>query len=94
MMNKEAFFEKYLKQGDVTFPYMLLDRMRSDCEYYLNVEIPNHCPKEYNHLWADHDPEAQITYMRYIWEYLPEKPEWLTMEQIDEYGKRMKEACA
>ena len=87
ILTKEEFLKEYGSTDE--FHYMLLDRMRSDCDYYLNVELPNNCPKEYNHLWAHHDPEAQITYMRYLWEIVPEKPEWLTMEQINEYAHKM-----
>ena len=87
MYTKEEFFNKYLKDSSPKFAYMLLDRMRSDCAYFLEYET--NCPREYNHLWADHDPKAQITYMKYIWDYLPEKPEWLTMEEIEAYERSM-----
>ena len=86
-MKPEEYFTK--NNHSAEFMYRLLGRMRADCEYYLNVEKPNKCPKEYNHLCADHDPEAQIAYMKYIWEALPEKPEWLTMEEIEAYERRM-----
>ena len=85
-LTKEEFLKEYTGNE---FRYMLLDRMRSDCEYYINVEKPNNCPREYNHLWAHHDPEAQITYMRYLWESFEEKPEWLTIGEIDEFAKAM-----
>ena len=43
------------------FRYQLLDRMRSDCDYYLgNGRIYG------NHLWAGNVPE-QIEYMKAIW---------------------------
>ena len=84
IMSKEEFLKEY---DDEKFRYMLLGRMMSDCDYYIANEM--HCDPEYNHLWAHHDPKAQITYMRYLWESLKEKPEWLTKEQIDEYAKRM-----
>ncbi len=87
MLTKEEFIAENLEHCTAEFPYMLLDRMRSDCTYYLAYETK--CNPEYNHLWAHHDPKAQIAYMRYIWEWLPEKPEWLTMEQIDELDKQM-----
>lgn len=87
ILTKEEFMKEYGSTNE--FHYMLLDRMRSDCDYYLNVELPMNCQKEYNHLLAHHDPKAQITYMRYLWEIVPEKPEWLTMEQIDEYANKM-----
>lgn len=87
-LTKEEFLKEYSKYS-LEFHYRLLSRMKSDCEYYINVEMPHNCPKEYNHLWAHHDPEAQIAYMRYLWENFEEKPEWLSMEEIDEYAKAM-----
>ena len=40
------------------------------------------------HLWAG-SPQAQIKEMRKIYDQLPEKPEWLTSEQIDKYEEKM-----
>ena len=67
------------------FNYMMLSRLQSDCEYYLNWggRDPNHC------LWA-HDEQRQINKMRELYDLLPVKPEWLTKEQIDEYARQMK----
>ncbi len=64
--------------------YQFLDRMRSDCIYYLSGHRCN------NHLWggnvADH-----ITYMKALWNSFTdeEKPDWLTMEQIEAFEKEM-----
>ena len=80
-------FAEWIGQQEESYKYMLLNRMQTDCDYYLNYET--HCPKEYNHLWAHHEPEAQIKYMRHIWDSLTEKPTWLTAEQLDEYERRM-----
>ena len=88
IMTREEFIKEYCSHT-LEFCYRILSRMKSDCEYYINVEMPHNCPTDYNHLWAHHDPKAQITYMRYLWEYLEEKPEWLTMEEINEYAKAM-----
>lgn len=69
---------------DAKFRYMLLDRMRMDCEYFLG------CGNRFARvLWAG-DVDKQIEYMKAIWNSLDEKPEWLTMEQIVELEKRMK----
>lgn len=70
--------------ADDRFNYMLLDRLRCDCEYYLSYggRDANHC------LWA-HDEQKQIDKMRELYDLLPVKPEWLTREQIDEYAARM-----
>ena len=69
--------------ADNRFNYMMLDRLKSDCEYYLG----NGCRNKIS-LWA-HDEQAQIDKMRELYDLLKIKPEWLTMEQIDEYASRM-----
>ena len=69
--------------ADNTFNYMMLDRLKSDCEYYLCYGCRNA-----KSLWA-HDEQAQIDKMRELYGLLQIKPEWLTMEQIDEYAARM-----
>ena len=66
------------------FNYMLLDRLKSDCEYYLRYGGRN----ANRSLWAQ-DEQAQIDKMRELYDSLKIKPEWLTMEQIDEYAARM-----
>ena len=63
--------------------YQLLDRLRSDCEYFLGAG--NHAEK---HLWTG-SVRAQIAKMRELYDTLPEKPEWLTKETIDDYAERM-----
>ena len=65
-------------------PYMLLSRLKSDCEYYLNYgnRDPKHC------LWAG-DEQKQIDKMRELYNQCPERPEWITEEDIDNYAKRM-----
>lgn len=70
--------------------YMLLDRLRSDCDYYLGACAGRGVDMEaaQKHLWA-HDVEGQIAKMRELWDGLEEKPEWLTPEGIDGYEKRM-----
>lgn len=68
---------------DEKYPYMILSRLKSDCDYYLGAGN-----KTDKHLWAL-NPKDQIAYMRAIYDRLEEKPEWLTSEQIDEYEKKM-----
>lgn len=63
--------------------YMLLSRLKQDCDYYLGYG--NRAEK---HLWAG-DADSQVAKMRELYAVLPEKPEWLTAEQIDEYERRM-----
>ena len=63
--------------------YRLLDRLRADCEYFLGAG--NRAEK---HLWAG-SVYAQIVKMRGLYDALPQKPEWLTKEMIDDYADRM-----
>ena len=67
------------------FQYQMLDRMRLDCEYFLGYG--NRCTKD---LWGK-SVEKHIEAMKRIWNELIEKPMWLSMEQIDEYERKMKE---
>lgn len=69
---------------DRRFRYMMLDRLRQDCEYSLN-----RCDGSENVLWAK-DKQAQIENMKAIWKTFPEKdtPEWLTWDDILEYARR------
>lgn len=66
------------------FRYMMLDRLRQDCEYYVRIGGSSNC------LWAK-DEQQQIQTMKDIWNTFPEgdKPEWLTMEEIDEFARKM-----
>ncbi|MEY8233371.1 LPD11 domain-containing protein, partial [Oscillospiraceae bacterium 50-16] len=63
--------------------YRLLSRLRSDCEYYLGAG-----QFAEKHLWAG-SVEAQISKMRELYAALPEKPEWLTEQDIDRYETQM-----
>ena len=63
--------------------YRLLDRLCADCEYFLDAG-----QRAEKHLWAG-SVDAQIAKMRELYDELPEKPEWLSTEEIDEYARRM-----
>lgn len=65
--------------------YMLLSRLKSDCEYFLN-----HGGRSERNLWAGSVKE-QIEKMKELWNALPEgkKPEWLTLDDILKYEKEM-----
>ena len=68
------------------FNYQLLSRLQADCKYYLN-----HGRRDAKHcLWAQ-DEKEQIAKMKELWNGFPEdgKPEWITMEQIEIYERRM-----
>mgnify|MGYP000559137552 CR=1 FL=1 len=63
--------------------YRLLGRLKADCDYFLGAG-----GRAEKHLWAGNVRE-QIAKMRELYDALPEKPEWLTMEDIDRYAQRM-----
>lgn len=63
--------------------YRLLSRLRTDCEYYLNAG-----GRAEKHLWAG-NVQQQIAKMRELYALLPEKPEWLSAQDIDRYEQRM-----
>ena len=71
--------ENPLSQGD----YRLLGRLKSDCDYFLGAG-----GRAEKHLWAGNVRE-QIAKMRELYATLPDKPEWLTPEDIDRYARRM-----
>ena len=80
---EESIDSDKLNKKDYSFEYQLLDRLRSDCDYYLGVG-----GRANKHLWAG-TPEGQIAKMKELWNKLPEKPEWLSMEDIEAYEKEM-----
>ena len=65
------------------FEYMMLDRLRSDCDYYLGYG-----ERHANGLWA-HDERQHIKEMRRLYNLLPFKPQWCTVEKIGQYAKEM-----
>ena len=67
------------------FRYMMLDRLRQDCNYYFG----NGGRSAYI-LWAK-DERAQIETMKAIWNTFPKEdtPEWLTWDDILELERRM-----
>lgn len=72
---------KELLNHDAEFRYQMLDRMKQDCNYYLN-----NGNRQNKYLWAQDEAE-QIKYMKALWNSFPEneKPEWLSYKQICEY---------
>ena len=69
---------------DDKFNYQMLDRLKSDCDYFL--KSGNRCEK---FLWAG-NVEGQILAMKATYALLPEKPEWCTWEDILAYEQQMK----
>lgn len=75
--------EKIEESLDPEYNYQLLDRLKSDCEYFLGNGNRNE-----KDLWAG-NVNDQIAKMKEIYNSLEEKPEWLTMEEIDDYAAKM-----
>ena len=63
--------------------YRLLSRLKADCDYFLDAG-----GRAEKHLWAG-NVKDQIAKMRELYDSLPDKPEWLTSENIDRYAQRM-----
>lgn len=76
--------DSILKKSD-KFKYQLLDRMLTDCGYFLGAGKGAE-----KFLWAGNVPE-QIAYMKAIYNSFPDnkKPEWISLADIDEYEKKM-----
>ncbi len=63
--------------------YRLLSHLKSDCEYFLGTGA-----RAEKHLWAG-SVDEQIDKMRELYDLLPEKPEWLSKQDIDNYERQM-----
>lgn len=75
--------ERETEPYDYSFEYGLLGRLKADCEYFLSEGHQHE-----KHLWAG-SIHAQIAKMRELYDLLPEKPEGITKEIIDDYETRM-----
>ena len=89
-LSNEKIEENKLQENntDLEYKYMLLDRLKQDCEYFLGNGNGN---AEHS-LWAK-DIDKQIEKMKEIYNSFSEeeKPDWVTLEDINNYEKRMKE---
>lgn len=65
--------------------YMFLDRMKQDCKYFLGNGNRNT-----KYLFGNSVKE-HIESMKELYNSLKEKPEWLSMEDIEEFEKKMTE---
>lgn len=67
------------------FRYMMLDRLRQDCKYYLGYGNRNP-----GSLWAGNEKD-QIETMKAIWNTFSKEdtPEWLTWDDILEFERKM-----
>lgn len=70
---------------DEKFNYMMLSRLKMDCDYYLGYG-----GRSKKSLWAG-DEKEQISEMKKLHNGFSEngKPEWLTMDEILEYEIKM-----
>lgn len=78
--------EKYwFLESEPKYRYMLLSRMKQDCEYYLGYGN-----RSTNHLCAGNEKD-QIDEMKALWNSFSDedKPEWLSWEEILDYEKQM-----
>lgn len=70
-----------------SYNYMMLDRLKTDCDYFLGNG--NGCLKDLYYKDIDrHIEEMKKIYNSFLEE---EKPEWLSMEDIDNYKEKMEE---
>lgn len=78
--------EDWILKSEPKYRYMLLDRLRQDCVYYLRSEVGGN-PENL----CTGNVEQQIEEMKAIWNSFPDedKPEWLTWEEILEFEKKM-----
>ena len=83
MDGEEKYFNESLNEEDDKFNYMMLGRLKQDCDYFLG-----HGNGYEKHLWAG-NVEDQIAKMKELYNKVPEKPEWLSSEDIDKYEKDM-----
>lgn len=84
-IKSQPVIDKSILQHDEKFRYQLLDRMRSDCDYFLGNG--NRLDK---FLWAG-NVESQIAYMKALYNSFSDdkKPEWISLEDINNYEDAM-----
>jgi hypothetical protein len=69
--------------NDRSFNYQLLGRLQQDCEYYLGNGARNK-----KHLWALDETE-QIRKMKELFEGFQDKPQWISLSDIEQYEAAM-----
>lgn len=84
LKESESLLDKYKLNGDDSFRYMMLSRLQSDCKYVLGAAEGNT-----RHLWVKDDIKTHCALMRELYNSLPEKPDWISLEDIDNYEKEM-----
>lgn len=76
---------KIIEESGKSYKYMLLDRMEVDCKYFLGF-----WNRQEKNLWSGSVAE-HIEDMRELLNSFAgdEKPEWLTMQDINKYAEEM-----
>ena len=69
--------------GSREFRYMLLDRLRQDCLYYLGNGNRNE-----TRLWTG-NPKEQIKLMKDLYNSFEDKPQWISIEEINDLENKM-----
>lgn len=78
-------FKQHLNESESKeYEYMLLGRLQTDCDYFLGNGNGNE-----RVLWAD-TVDEQIQKMKELWNGLEQKPEWISLEDIENYEIEMK----
>ena len=75
-------FKEWILTTENRYRYQLLDRMKSDCLYFIG------CGNGRSRLWGGTINE-HIEYMLTVHSFLIEKPEWLTIEEIEKFKQDM-----
>ena len=82
-LKEGVLMSKYdLDKLDTKDRYRMLDRMRSDCEYCIDSGSNKH-------LWVVNDPKTHCDLMRELYDSLEDKPDWLSLDDIDRYEKTL-----
>lgn len=81
----EVIFNPKYEEDPYRFNYMMLSRLKGDCDYYLGNGSRNK-----KHLYYG-DEEGHIEEMKELYKSFPDdaKPEWLTYDDILNYEKLM-----
>lgn len=82
--NKETLQD--ILKLDIEFRENFLSRLVADCKFYISRKSGQE-----SDLWAG-GIDKQISYMRALWESFIKKPIWISLEDIQEYENKMKEA--
>lgn len=81
--NSKEDIKEDVSNDDEEYLYQLLDRLKSDCDYYLN-----NGNRDESVLWAG-NVKDQLEMMKEVYNSLNEKPDWITMDDIEAYNKKM-----